>query len=290
MSNPLEIINQAENMLYAVVMTMSPLQSSRVRATMGAQAHAAFLATVREADYTLARTLHWPEIPQRPFTVSRLEGTEPARNGWLYLDPQTLYWWRFTGLYPPIFRNFIEHFLKGNRPPVVRLGEAYFSIHEILVTSHGHSWAGYTTWADLASNSYPTEAIRLEFHTATAFGLGQQSWGKRIGVLPDPRLVFDSLARSWNPYAPAPLHIDRKALRDYIDRAVIIKRIEGLRTRMLHFKRVYQIGFTGQVTYGLMEENIQLQTQMDTLANFAFYAGVGMKRSMGMGQVRRLEV
>jgi CRISPR-associated endoribonuclease Cas6 len=57
---------------------------------------------------------------------------------------------------------------------------------------------------------------------------------------------------------------------------------------MLRFRRSPQVGFVGQVTYGLMAENEAARCQLNALADFAFYAGVGIKTTMGMGQTRRV--
>jgi len=42
------------------------------------------------------------------------------------------------------------------------------------------------------------------------------------------------------------------------------------------------------VTYGLMAEDEAAHCQLNTLADFAFYTGVGMKTALGMGQTRRI--
>ena len=57
---------------------------------------------------------------------------------------------------------------------------------------------------------------------------------------------------------------------------------------VLRFRRAPQVGFVGQVTYGLMAESEAARCQLNALADFAFYAGVGMKTAMGMGQCRRM--
>jgi len=107
-------------------------------------------------------------------------------------------------------------------------------------------------------------------------------------VLPLPELVFDSLARQWNSLAPVPLQIDRQALRTYTDQHVVIKRLESLHTQMLHFAKAPQVGFVGRVSFGLMGDNDIARLYLNMLADFAFYAGVGMKTTMGMGQCRRV--
>jgi len=282
------------NALHSIVVTLTPTRECSVRASMGYQAHAAFLKAVRESDQALAEALHLPDIPVRPFTVSMLHRdavyprTPQARNGRLHLSLEKTYWLRFTALYEPIFKRFMARFLHGQGRPVVRLGQATLLIKEILVTPESHPWAGFISWPDLVRNAGNEEDICLDFASPTGFGFGQKEWGKKVMVLPRPATVFGSLARSWNALAPAPFEMDRRALREYLDEHVVVKRIDGLRTQMLRFRRSYQVGFVGRVTYGLMADDEEVRRRLNGLANFAFYAGVGMKTTMGMGQCRRL--
>jgi len=274
--------------LHSIVLTLTPTRPVAVRATMGHQAHAAFLKTVRESDPALAETLHVPNMPIRPFTVSMLQGTPQARNGKLHLSPEKSYWLRFTTLYQPIFERFMARFLRGEGRPVIRLGHALLLIKEIIATPEGHPWAGYSSWVELTEKAKPHPEIILDFVSPTAFGFGQKEWGKKIMVLPLPETVFGSLARSWNATAPPHFGIDRRALRAYLDECVVIKRIDNLQTQMLRFRKSPQVGFVGRVIYELMSDDIALRAQLNALADFAFYAGVGYKTTMGMGQCRRV--
>ena len=275
------------NALHSIVVTLTPTREASVRATMGRQAHAAFLKTVHESDEALAEALHTPGMPVRPFTVSMLQNTPRARNGRLHLSPEQTYWLRFTTLYEPIFERFMMRFLDGGGRPAVRLGRAVLLIKEILATPEGHGWAGYDSWSRLVQRAKADEEIVLEFSSPTAFGFGQKDWGKKVMVLPLSETVFGSLARSWNALAPTPFQVDRRRLREYLDEHVVIKRIDDLHTQMLRFRRSYQIGFVGRVTYGLMGDDRPIRCQLNALADLAFYAGIGMKTTMGMGQCRR---
>jgi CRISPR-associated endoribonuclease Cas6 len=281
-------MNTNDNVLYSVVLTLTPTREVDVRATMGHQAHAAFLKTVRESDPALAEVLHMPDMPCRPFTVSPLQGTPLPQNRRIYLSPEETYWLRFTILYPPIFEQFMRRFLRGEGRPVVRLGHAVLLIKEILATPGSHPWTGYTTWGEIASGARPEEEITLDFCSPTAFGFGQKEWGKKVMVLPLPETVFGSLARSWNDLAPPPLQVDRRALRAYLEEHVVVKQMDDVCTHMLEFRRARQVGFVGRITYGLMAANEAAQCQLNALADFALYAGVGMKTTMGMGQCRRI--
>ena len=281
-------MNPSDETLHSIVLTLTPTRETTVRATMGHQAHAAFLKTVRESDPALAEVLHMPDMPIRPFTVSMLQGTPEGHHKQIHLSPDETYWLRFTALYQPIFERFMARFLHGKGRPVIRLGRAVLLIKEILATPGSHPWAGYTLWSKLVNEADPAPEITLDFVSPTAFGFGQQEWGKKVMVLPLPETVFGSLARSWNATAPMPFQMDRQELREYLDEHMVVTRIDHLRTKMLRFHHSHQIGFVGQVTYGLMADDKAVRTQLNALADFAFYAGVGMKTTMGMGMVRRI--
>jgi CRISPR-associated endoribonuclease Cas6 len=274
--------------LHSVVVILTPTRESTVRASMGYQAHGAFLKTLRESDEALAEVLHAPDMPVRPFTVSMLHGTPRARNGRLHLSPGETYWLRFSTLFEPIFERFMARFLQDQGRPVVRLGSAVLLIKEILATPEGHPWAGYTSWGELVRGARPDAEIVLDFVSPTAFGFGQKDWGKKVMVLPLPETVFGSLARSWNALAPSAFRMDRGTLREYLDEHMVIKRIDDLQTRVLRYRRAFHVGFVGRVTYGLMAEDDVVRAQLGALADFALYAGVGMKTTMGMGQCRRV--
>ena len=84
---PVIKINPNRHQLFAVVLKLTPAEAVTVRATMGDQAHAAVLDMIRQADPELGAALHSPRARLRPFTVSPLRGTPPARDGLLHLPP-----------------------------------------------------------------------------------------------------------------------------------------------------------------------------------------------------------
>ncbi len=272
--------------LYSVVLVLSPLEEAEIEATVGHRAHAAFLDVIRRVSPDLAAALHDPKVSIRPFTVSPLWRTT-AREGKIRVAPERTYWLRVTLLARPLYERLMEVLLTDDRPQL-RLGEATFAVREALTTPESHPWAGYASWEELAARAQPMREITLDFVSPTAFSFGEKPWGRQMVVLPLPELVFGSLARTWNTYAPAPLRMNAKALERYSAEHVVIKQIAHLQTRMLNFGGRPQIGFVGRVTYGLMGENDIARLQLNVLADFAFYGGVGYKRTMGMGQARRM--
>lgn len=116
--------------------------------------------------------------------------------------------------------------------------------------------------------------IELEFLSPTSFKQAQA-----IQPFPLPELVFSSLARKWNAFAPTELQLPE------IQWQVFTAAYE-LKTVALKMKGGAEIGTKGCVRYQFPDrEQAQIAT---TLAHFAGFAGVGRKTAMGMGQTRIL--
>ena len=271
-----------------MVVVLTPLRQVELDATLGHKVHAAFLDSIRQVDPDLSETLHHTGERVRPFCVSGLQTERPASNGRITLTPACEYWLRFCVLEPTLFQRFMQRFIQPNHRPLLHLGQADLLIKEILVTPGAHPWSGFSQWQTLSAPAAPQRKISLQFASPTGFSFGQKDWGRHIVVLPQPQLVFASLLRSWNLLAPPELGFPPDPLTAYLEEDVVVKRLTDIRTRMLSFGRSPQIGFTGQVTFGLMRDDPSIVRQLNALADFAFYAGVGMKTAMGMGQVRRL--
>lgn len=274
-----------ETPIYSIALQLRPEHEGTIRATMGHQVHAAFLKTIRRADKAMAEVLHHPSLPIRLFTVSFLLDLPKAHDGRIRVTPARTYTLRFTVLYPPIFQQFMNRFLHGGGRPTLHLDQVTFQIHEILATPGASPWSGYTSFDELLAQAQPERDVTLEFLSPTAFNFGQQDWGKQFVILPEPALVFESLLRTWNAYSPAPFA--EEPLKTYLADHVVVKRYKA-ESHMLRYPRHFQVGFTGTVTCGLMAKDDEVCRQLNALADFAFYAGVGYKTTMGMGQVRRV--
>jgi len=278
-------MNADQGMLFSAVCTLHAVEDTTLPATHGHLGYAAFLALIDSVQPALAQALH--DTPGRkPFTVSPLWGLPRPRDGYCRLRAGASCWLRLTLLGQELFAVFMERLLTSPNA-TIRLGRARFQLSQVLTTPGSHPWAGYTSWAQLVAEACPKREIELKFTSPTAFGFGQQEWGKKIVVLPEPVLVFGNLAKSWNDLAPPPWQMDRNALRAYVEQHVVVKRMENVSTQMLRFSRSPQVGFVGRIAYGLMGDSDPARCQLNALADYAFYAGVGIKTTMGMGQVHR---
>jgi CRISPR-associated endoribonuclease Cas6 len=170
-------------------------------------------------------------------------------------------------------------FLEGG-PCTVQLGEATLLLTRLISTADATDWARKTTWQELASPPHVRE-ITLSFTSPTAFHTNERSFI----LVPEPRLVWGSLIRTWNCYAPATLSLTPAVLGEILTNEITILSC-NLSTRTLQYPKYPQKGFLGTCTYRLPED-VKHAVQLTGLAAFAHFAGVGYKTTMGMGQVRR---
>ena len=272
-------------MLHALVLKLRSESAAEIPQTHGHQAHALFLRLIEAADPDLARRLHDPRT-RKPFTVSSVQLPHQPSGRQTRVAPVALLWLRVTLLDDELFGPFMARFLRPGAP-ALRLGSATLRVEEVLGTPEGHPLAGCTDFASLLAGAGREREIQLHFSSPTAFSLGQAPEGKkRMGVLPEPPLVFDSLLRKWNQFAPPDLALD-PALRRTVEEHSVIAQHE-LCTAMFQFPRHLQIGFVGRCRFATPIDDAGRLQMLNALADFALYAGVGYKTTMGMGQVRRL--
>ena len=263
--------------LYAFVVRLHTLDGAPAPRPQGHGAQALFLDLVGQVAPDIAEQLH-ADAPSKAYTVAIL----PRRS-------RALVELRISLLRADLFQPFVRAMLQqmpGEAP--LRLGQARLRLGDVIGTPapQGHPWAGYSSFADLHSGAQPAHTVVLEFATATAIGQGARPDGKqRLAVLPDPALIFPSLAKRWNELAPTPLRLDPDAVRVAAADTLVTRYRAG--STEINLGKGPQKGFVGIVAYELPTDEAQARL-LALLADAALYLGVGMKTARGMGLCRRL--
>lgn len=290
--------------LFAMLLRLHPSEKGQVTPGAGNQLQAAFLDLVRQGDPQLSEWLHTPN-QRRPYTLSLLQGFnhlskpqwQDAMASQLPLDvqPGQTYWLRITMLDASVFRSFAQLLISKAHALTVRFGSAHFTISRLLTAPESataaSSWGAYSTFADLYALQTAQLRYRFEFATPTAFSLGQRSWGKQLKLFPEPSLIFESLARSWESFAPADLRIERanlsaRAIETWCAENVIVSHYD-LQTCRVPGSKFGQTGFLGHATCEVKGSPTAPEARwLSTLARFSLFCGIGYKTAMGMGQAR----
>lgn len=248
---------------------------------LGQVLHAFFLDSVQNIDESYSLRLHNP-LEIKPFTISPLQGkVEYAENRWR-LFPGEKYYFRITSIEPELSHWLVEKWLKS-LPEVISLAGTYFHILGWELDHQGHPWAGRSSYEDLydkyISLNTSNNKVGIEFFSPTTFSSKGNNY-----PLPDPEKVFSNLLKKWNHYSPVHLGDD---FMQFIQERVSPSRLQ-IQTRIIHFKNYKKIGFVGNCFYNVRyrgEEELILKI-LKMLGEYTFYAGVGYKTTMGMGQAR----
>lgn len=268
-------------MLTAVVVTLTPLTETSGPAFAGRAAQAWFLSQVAAFDPSLADALH-AGSGLRPYTVSDLVGAGPIRSGQRMLSPERSGWLRITSLTPELSELLVERIVPSLPGAELDLGGPPLRVDSVATQSSEHMWAGQASTQDLlVTHSLGTDSSRripMRFASATTF----RSQGHNI-PFPLPELVFGSLVSKWNEFAPVALHPDA---RRFAGERIVASKYK-LRSKYVQFgnsERGAAVGAVGTCRYHVMSGDRYWNNVIRTLAAFAFFAGVGARTTVGLGQ------
>src|SRR4028119_337998 len=273
-------------MPHSLILNLLPQSPIPPQFLTGRHLHALFLTLVSSVDRELGDYLHEAKA-DKAFTLSPLQvsrqfiGSRDSILQWEHTKPisaGTPCWWRISLLDDTLFSKLTQLWLNLNPNHPWHLGPADLHIASILGTPQStQPWANAISYAQLYDRASQSDRqIALTFTTPTAFRQGQYDT-----ALPTRDSVFNSLLNRWNKYSGIEL--------SNFSIEAIFPSFFNIRTEIAADSRSKFIGCVGEISYRLMGDVEPLQIkQINALADFALYAGIGRKTPMGMGMVRRL--
>jgi len=285
-------------MPHSLVLNLVPTSTIYPQFLTGRHLHALFFSLVSHVDRELGDRLH-NEKTEKAFTVSPLQVVRshksPSRSQnhtlqWEHtqiIPAGTPCWWRVSLLDDTLFGSLTQLWLNLNPEHPWHLGSADLLITSILGTPQSNQpWANVRTYAQLYEQASQNDSeallrsadriLTFFFATPTAFRQGQYDT-----ALPTRDSVFNSLLNRWNKYSGIEL--------SDIPLESIFPSFFNIQTEIAADSRSKFIGCVGEISYRILGDVDALTIkQINALADFALYCGVGRKTPMGMGMIRRL--
>jgi CRISPR-associated endoribonuclease Cas6 len=236
--------------LFVIQLSVSP--SKPLPPNLGRAVHALCLQWFANADTDLVALLHQAE--PSPFTVAVKSISDRKLQIRISLLQQDL-------LAPLLYGLSVD------------LGQK-ISLTEIpCLLSHQVRIAASSRFEKLAQ-VLTQDPVELQFFTPTSFKQQQL-----IQTFPLPDCVFGSLLRRWNAFAPKNMQLNEVQWQGCVS-------AYNLKSQTYKIKS-NEIGAQGWVRYRFPDSE---QAAIATiLAHFAFFAGVGRKTAMGMGQTQLVQ-
>ena len=162
---------------------------------------------------------------------------------------------------------------------VLRIGKRSFEVANINVADA--VWARTATWADFQRNDLKAF---LRFHFVTPTAITKRGRRKRYHLLfPNPSDLFTGLLRRWKALNGPSLPKD---LIPFVEGGGCIVVEHTIHSQKFRDKNHLQNGFVGRVTYQLNEADQIHSRALNSLAELAFFTGVGYQTARGMGLTR----
>ncbi len=284
-------------MLRSILLALTAESSYPILGSLGRPAQAWFLGQLTRSHASLADRLH-DETGLKPYTVSTLldEHGRPLRAG-SWLEPGQLCWLRITTLSEEL-SDALEKKIIRRLPKRLSIYKMDFRVDEVISSRSQHDWAGESSFSNIAQDVAMSSAgnrVRMEFLSPTAF----RSNGLDI-CLPAPGQIFRSLWEKWNTFAPEPMQI-HEFWPQFASDCILVEEMTAVNTVRWEFAeglRGAATGFTGTTGFYLLSKSKVKRNWRDywdgasavlqSLAEFAFYCGVGHHTTIGMGQARSL--
>ncbi len=284
-----EIILTSKTMPHSLILNLIPQSPIYPEFLTGRHYHALFLTLVSSVDPALGDYLHTSNA-DKAFTLSPLQVSR--KNQSLQhkdhhtlqfshlrpIPPGTSCWWRISLLDDTLFSKLTSLWLNLNPKQPWHLGSANLYITSIFGTPQStQPWANACTYTQLYEEASDRHRLMtLSFATPIAFRQGGYDT-----VLPIRECLFNSLLSRWNKYSGIEF--------TNIPIESIYPSFCKIHTEVISNYDSKFIGCVGETSYRILGDVAPIAIkQINTLANFALYAGVGRKTTMGMGMTRRL--
>ncbi|RME62417.1 MAG: CRISPR system precrRNA processing endoribonuclease RAMP protein Cas6, partial [Nitrospirae bacterium] len=290
-------------MLVSFVLEISPVKDTTLPVSHGRALHGMFLGLISKVAPEMADALH--EGPtedgspvDRPFTLSLIYGRYKKRQGELFLSSGERYFVRITGIEKG-FSSFLEK-LPVEVMQRVQICSEEFLLREFYRNESEHPDVKRTTYEELVKKYMmlsPEQAmalppkIKMTFVSPATFRQGNRNL-----PLPVPSLVFHKLLSRWERFSSVSFREEPRIPHSELLWSLTQELAIGgynLRTRMLDFGNYRMVGFIGDCEFVLKPKKrlpayrqVLLRQWLHIMKEYAFYAGVGYKTTMGMGQVR----
>lgn len=251
--------------LHTIVIRLGAAEEGTVPAC-GRAIHAQVLDWIRLSDPAMSEAIHQAQVS--PLSLSGLIGGR--RRGRVKAGDELYF--RIGLLDGSLITPLLDGLEQWGDQPF-SLAKFPFVFRSVDMLPGSDPWVGSSDYALLAKTPIAANDITLKFLSPTSFKLKS---GQGIQPFPLPENVFGSLERRWNVFAPEALRLPK------ILWGGLVAQYE-LKTQSLRMEKSVEIGAVGEVRYRFNDPE---QTRFATmLSQFAFFAGVGRKTTMGMGQV-----
>ncbi len=227
-----------------------------------------FLDRLAQADPAMSSRLHDSQS-MSPFSLSPVMGVHTK------VQENQSCWVRIGILNDELQESFVNTLEQGVWHQPIQLEEHIFQIENILWGHQAdHPWSGYATFESLLTNTEIRDKLSLRIKTPLSFKRSDTFY-----PFPEPSLLFRNILTRWNAFSLQPF-------TEAPDFSRISFSHFNIKTRPYPLRHgATAIGCVGDIGFLFKQCSQETTAACQTLLRFAFYAGIGIKTTQGMGMV-----
>lgn len=271
-------------MLTSIVLRLKSRSNSTLPSHLGRANYAETLRHLGQIEPALQEWVHaMPGV--KPLTCSSIYGNFARRGSRIHIPQGQEIWLRATGLNERVSSGLGQAF-SSKQITCWHLANHSFDVVDICKTQESHPWAGQSCYSRIGRANVPSSTagpgpLRLHFRllSPTSFKSNEMQV-----PLPLPDLFFQSLRNRWNAFSSKPIPDE---LNNFVNQHVAIGKFELKSVIIPQKNGGARTGSVGEISYVVRNKDRYWTSILRQLAEFAFYCGVGVQTTSGMGQVSR---
>jgi CRISPR-associated endoribonuclease Cas6 len=253
------------------IFNLRTLNSTKLHRSYPALFHPVFLQRIWQTDEQMGSKLH-NAGQMVPFSLSPILGIKKK------IEEDQSAWVRVCLLTSELEDVFFKSLEMGCWHKPIYLNEAIFLVEDISVGKQPHqAWGAGEDYQELIQSNQAQKKVPFEIATPMSFKKSDLHY-----PLPDLALIYNNLARRWNHFYPA------YSLQTDPDLTQVSLSYFDLKTVPYALRKGGTIiGAKGRLTFTFRQET-KTCFNFNLLLKFAFYSGIGVKTTQGMGMCRIL--
>lgn len=262
-------------MLGAIILKLESAKKGSLKKSHGRFNHAAFFDLLNSLDAELARAAHDRE--EKNFSLSLLWPVPKDNKAFFPILPGKAYYLRIASW----DKALLELLMRIPQGEQLRIDQITFTITEVFLGNDPFGKSGLIDEEELISiisNHGPIKEMTFTFTSPTNFHVNGRDY-----TLPEPKMIFGSLANKWNTLY-ASFALDPYEIREVARRIYLTEWKGSSESLNYGAKRVIK-AFRGSFTYAVNDLSLEEQQTFLLLAQFAVFSGVGRMATQGLGQV-----
>lgn len=196
---------------------------------------------------------------------------------YIYLNKENEYIWKINTIGEEAYKKILEE-------NILKRDEIFLESKNLNVKILEKRLISKTTLNDLFKKWFISDNLvnKVKYKIITPVSYKQDN---KYLIIPDTGLILSNIINKWNAFSTN--NIEKSIFEEYLRKTFISN--YNIRTATFSLEKVRIKGYIGEIEITI-KANQMMTNILNLLFEFAEYSGLGIKTSIGMGAIKKLEI